>query len=241
MNKLILCEGKSDAILLSYYLGKTCGWELGCGPSKLKLKADEMKGESAYWYKRGKENLLICGVGGRDNFRNFFQNTLKPMIIDAGAFSKIAAVIDRDERDEKSILEQMSFAFEPVITQTENRKWLENRYKNSYGEDKSIEALLLIIPDDKEGALETLLMDAISENEYDKPIVEKSKVFIEEIKGIASRYINKSRLRLKASLGVIWSVQSPGKVFDFIDNQILSVKWEDSEVLNQCFKELREI
>jgi len=27
MNKLILCEGKTDAILLSYYLGKTAGWK----------------------------------------------------------------------------------------------------------------------------------------------------------------------------------------------------------------------
>ncbi len=26
MNKLILCEGETDAILLSYYLGRTCGW-----------------------------------------------------------------------------------------------------------------------------------------------------------------------------------------------------------------------
>ena len=26
MNKLILCEGKSDAIFLSYYLSCVCGW-----------------------------------------------------------------------------------------------------------------------------------------------------------------------------------------------------------------------
>ncbi len=26
MNRLILCEGKTDAVLLSYYLEKTCGW-----------------------------------------------------------------------------------------------------------------------------------------------------------------------------------------------------------------------
>lgn len=26
MNNLILCEGETDAILLSYYLQRTCGW-----------------------------------------------------------------------------------------------------------------------------------------------------------------------------------------------------------------------
>ena len=27
MNKIILCEGETDAILLSYYLGKVAGWK----------------------------------------------------------------------------------------------------------------------------------------------------------------------------------------------------------------------
>ena len=41
MNRLILCEGKTDAILLSYYLGKTCGWEF-CknAPKGAKIVAD---------------------------------------------------------------------------------------------------------------------------------------------------------------------------------------------------------
>jgi len=35
MNKMILCEGKTDAILLSYYLKKTCGWTHRNAPKSL--------------------------------------------------------------------------------------------------------------------------------------------------------------------------------------------------------------
>lgn len=39
MNKLILCEGKTDAILLSYYLEKVAGWKYTTkSPSGLNLK-----------------------------------------------------------------------------------------------------------------------------------------------------------------------------------------------------------
>ena len=34
MKKMILCEGQTDAILLSYYLGKVSGWEFCRKPPK---------------------------------------------------------------------------------------------------------------------------------------------------------------------------------------------------------------
>ena len=41
MNKIILCEGQTDAILLSYYLGKVSGWEFCRKPPKnIAIKED---------------------------------------------------------------------------------------------------------------------------------------------------------------------------------------------------------
>jgi len=119
--------------------------------------------------------------------------------------------------------------------------WTDNQYANSFGQEKAVDFLLLIIPSDKEGALETILMDAISETEYDKVIVDSVREYVETIVPNASKYIGKNRLKLKACLGVIWSIQSPEKIFSFIDEQIRSVKWEDSKLISQCFDKLREI
>lgn len=43
MNKLILREGKTDAILLSYYLEKTCGWTHGNAPKGLNPNRDSLR------------------------------------------------------------------------------------------------------------------------------------------------------------------------------------------------------
>ena len=42
-------------------------------------------------------------------------------------------------------------------------------------------------------------------------------------------------------LGVTWAVQYPEKVFRLIDEQIRSVRWENSEVLHRCFEQLEAI
>lgn len=241
MNKLILCEGKTDAILLSYYLEKSCGWTHRNAPKSLAIKADEIKGESAYWYRKEDESLLICGVGGISNFGSFFKEKILPTMVDTSAFSKIAVVTDRDDREEQSILDSFRALFRPIITNVANDTWVSNSYENSYKQEAFVDFILVTIPADKEGALETLLLEAISENEYDKTIVNRSMAYVDEIQPIAAEYIRKNRLKLKACLGVTWAIQYPEKIFSFIDEQIRSVKWEESQVLAQCFQQLTSI
>jgi len=65
--------------------------------------------------------------------------------------------------------------------------------------------------------------------------------YVDEIQPIAAEYIQKNRLKLKAYLGVTWAIQYPEKIFSFIDEQIRSGKWEESNVLAQCFQQLKNI
>lgn len=241
MNRLILCEGKTDAVLLSYYLEKTCGWMHRKALKSLDIKADERKNESAYWYSKGEENLLICGVGGKDNFDHFFKQKIQAAMINSSAFSKIAVVTDRDKRTVAEIRQTIENVLQPIVSHVKNNEWTTNYYQNSFLQETEVDFLLLIIPEEKEGALETLLLDTISENEYDKQIVERSVAYVEEIQPLADKYIHKPRLKLKACLGVTWAIQSPEKVFSFIDEQIRSVKWEESKILAQCFQKLKDI
>ncbi len=112
---------------------------------------------------------------------------------------------------------------------------------NSFKQYASVDFLLVVIPTDKEGTLESLLLAAISEKEYDKAIVKRSIAYVDEIQPIAAEYIQKNRMKLKACLGVTWAIQYPEKIFSFIDEQIRSVKWEESQVLAQCFQQLKSI
>lgn len=239
MNKLILCEGKTDAILLSYYLGCVQKWT-PCkrGPKGFQISVDEKSGESAYWYQQGEDYLLICGVGGKDNFGRFFAGKIQAAILDAQVFSKVALVMDRDDRQEEEITAEVFRNFSPAVTQAKQNLWVENTYQDGFGQKQTLSFLLLIIPTDQQGALETLLLEAISEDPYDGEIVTRSSAFVDEISPYAERYIGQARLKLKARLGVTWAIQSPGKEFHFIDEQIRSVQWERSDILAKCFSQL---
>lgn len=241
MNSLILCEGVSDAILLSYYLGRVCGWNpLKRAPKGLDIHKSE-DNQSVYWYARNGDCLLICGVGGKDNFGNFFDNTVRRPIVNSNAFQRIAVVTDRDDRDTAEIEATLSHDFAPFFDNCHDRTWHCINYTDAFKMEQSVSTLLLVIPTNQQGALENVIMDAISENAYDKNIVDRSKTFVADIRPEAQKYIHSNRLQLKADLSVIWAIQSPEKVFSFIDEQLRAIPLETSATLRECFRELEDI
>lgn len=52
--------------------------------------------------------------------------------------------------------------------------------------EKTISALLVVIPHEQQGALETAMLAAIAEDPYDKSIVEKTGVFASRMREEAS-------------------------------------------------------
>lgn len=242
MNHLILCEGKTDAILLSYYLIHMSGWRhSNSGPRSFKISEDETRGEACSWYRRGDDFLLIAAVGSKDNFGHFYQNKIRSAQIDSDIFSKAAIVLDHDDEAIENLENKVRRDLPEIAYQATNREWILHQYQNGFEENKNISFLLQVIPPENEGALESLLLEAISEDPYDKVIVDASKNFVDEISPQAQRYIGKRRLVTKAYLGVTWAIQSPQKVFTMINDQLNQVKWETSQVLANCFAGLLEM
>jgi hypothetical protein len=241
MRSVILCEGSTDAILLSYYLNKVSGWEF-CkkAPEHLNIKQSEFD-QTINWYKRDDDRLLICGVGGKDKMSSFFKEKILSPMVKADAFSKIVLMLDRDDKSTESIEAHASHLFKPIVTEFKNNSWIDNTYVDAFGIRKSVSSLLIVIPTEHQGALETLMLEAIAEDPYDAAIVKDAGDFVDKMQKSASRYIPNNRMRLKAHLGVTWAVQYPEKVFKLIDEQIRSVSWENSEVLRNCFRQLESL
>lgn len=241
MNKLILCEGTSDAFFLSYYLEKTAGWKYSKKPPKGLIITGGNLNESINWYKKENDYLLICGVGGKDNFSNFFKSKIEKPLLTTNAFERIAFVTDRDNRSTDAIIDELAVSIENLPLIMENNQWIINEYTDSFKMLQQFELLLLIIPNEYQGALETVMLDAICEDPYDKNIVNKVECFVQEIRPEASRYIKSDRLQLKAKLSVTWAVQSPEKVFSTLDELIRSVEWGEYASLQSCFNMLINI
>ena len=241
MNKLILCEGATDAILLSYYLERTAGWKFVRQPPQgVSIRATEQN-EEVTWYKKNNDYLLICAVGGKDNFGKFFDDKIQKPLVMSDAFEKIAIVTDRDNREVSAIETEAATFLKVPCGIIKNNQWNDCSYTNEFGMEKSFSTLLVVIPHEQQGALETAMLAAIAEDPYDKSIVEKTGAFASQMRKEASRYISTDRLKLKAHLGLTWAVQYPEKVFSLIDEQIRTVKWEESETLRLCFAALVEI
>ena len=79
-------------------------------------------------------------------------------------FSKVALVADRDDRQEEDITAEVCRIFAPAITQAKQNHWVENAYQDGFGQKQTLSFLLLIIPTIQQGALESLLLEAISED-----------------------------------------------------------------------------
>lgn len=242
MNSLMLCEGKTDAILLSYYMKNVFGWvPLRKAPASINIQVERNTNQNVAWYKHGEDYLLIAAVGGHSNFGHFFEQKIKSPLIDASAFQKIAIVTDRDKREVQEIEKSFTDDFGGFFTTLKNQEWLQQDFQNGFKQNETMEVLLLVIPEDQQGALETLLLDSIAEDPYDAAIVKAAKEFVHKTRRIADRYISTDRLELKSQLSATWAVQSPEKVFDFINEQIDSVKWDKSQTLRECFKKLAKL
>lgn len=69
MKNIIFCEGKTDAILLSYYLGKVASWNFSKKlTNNIGLPIRNFENEEVIAYRKGENELIIWAVGGVSNF-----------------------------------------------------------------------------------------------------------------------------------------------------------------------------
>lgn len=242
MKIVMLCEGKSDAILISYLLEKMSGWtHLKKPDKKFGVVVEDKDNESAYWYSRNEDQLLICGVGGKSNFDSFFSNKIYSMIYEypeENTFQKVIVIRDKDT-DTLCVTESnIQDYLKPISTRIQNDTWVKGYYKDSFNVDRTIDVLGLVIPFDSDGALENVLLDSLKEEENKKEVVERSENFVDQVKDSAKEFIVNPRMELKAKLGVTFAVLSPMKVFSFIDEIIRTVEWDRSENITRIFDKI---
>ena len=244
MRRIILCEGETDATLIGQYLEKICGWTYINPKNKIISIPKKLPSEnkSATHYVKENDSLVICSVGGKDNFGGFFEKYIYQMIKRSNKeenFYRIAVITDADDRTieeiEAEILEQLSFCIHSIA----NNAWVENFYTADFGDNISINFLLSVIPREGTGALETVLLSALSESAEGKLIVDSSVNFVDEMPYYS--YIPTDRLKLKAKLGVALSVIYPDKVFSQFDEQLQIVDWSKSDTLSNCLSEVLKI
>ena len=238
---LILCEGETDQVLISSYLEQVEEWRF------FRYKDSPFPKDRVTWYKKPEPDDAILGVwqvGGHD-----FAEPLRKIIIreklEAG-IERIAVVTDHDDEDAET--ERLDVVFRVICKETgtcfenggfEAGRWYPFPVENRFGDD-NIYAAYLLVPKAEVGALETFMLDALSEQDENKrEVVDQAREFVGNFK--SDIYLQKRREKTKAELGVSLAVFSPDKVFTTMEELIDSVNWGDFELSHKQFALLREI
>ena len=239
-SSIILCEGETDQALLGCYLEKTAGWSFAKDQ-----KADLFPLEQVVWYKDGHNNLKgIWQVGGND-FTDAVQKVLDRELLEH-QFDHLVIVTDND--DSAEVRERLQEVLKTVAAvsrgcklgeECEENQWGSFIIENSFSRSE-IQFLYLLVPMQETGALETFMMNSLSEQSEEKRnVIDQSKVFV---KGFQSDcYLKQRREKVKAELGVSLSVFSPDRIFTTMKELIDSVEWERFSTTHEQFELLKQV
>ncbi len=245
LHSLILCEGKTDAIIIGYLMIGYYSWKHVNNLDKAIPKTIKVSDSQSFeWFQKDSNYAAVCGVGGKSCFTSFLNERIGPFQTAQAyneSFSKILIIRDRDNEEIKDIQDSLSISTDKFSLKFVKNTWIDNPCIDGFDRNYIVKTCLNIIPQDKEGALENVILDSISEVEEDKKIVDSCIDFVEENKEKAKKYLSRKRLVEKAKVGVTFAMMSPEKVFYFIDEILKSIDWSKRKTIVQAFSELKNI
>ena len=114
-----------------------------------------------------------------------------------------------------------------------NNEWVKFKLTNSF-EVAVVSVCFLLVPIDKVGALETYMLDALTEkSDEQESIIEQSKKFVVNIN--SNTYLKHRREVTKATLGVALSIFNPERIFRIMNEILGGVDWGNFATSNRQF------
>jgi len=251
MKSVIICEGSTDLVLIQYFMEKVNSWVLK--NDRINERRLERSGLFGFQYLhnfiKNNNELIIGDTGGSTNIVNSFakvieRNKQSSSINDV--FDNIVIICDRDE---KNVVSEFDMRIVSCLTETDvatsdiidNDVWAHCTLINARGNYTKFRVLLLVIPFEETGALETFLLNALSDNdEYDRQLIDECNGFVDSVDP-EKRYLCKRRYKTKAKFDVYFSVRTPLEQYRERRNILRGIPWEEYENIQNSFRKLREL
>lgn len=226
---------------------KACGWQDTEKSQTVQFRIANQK--SRRLYKDG-STLTIAGVGGCYRMAEGLSEVLKKNYmespVDDNYFRSIVIVTDRDDSGTEcefiQNMERVLAQEKAVFTEgLKNNQWSACEMETQAGDKIQFKLLVLVIPFDENGAMETFLLNAIaSRDAYDKAIIDDCKTFVDNTdKG--RRYLKGRRLITKAKFDAFFCVRTAAEQFCQRRDIIKNIPWENYAAIRKDFKMLETI
>ena len=245
MKNIILCEGSTDYVLLQYFMRKVYGWG---DKGKSNEKSNSRYFKSVRTMMKESDSLSIRGCGGAKNLLPGFQYMVEynNLSSESEAFDRIVILTDRDDAGteaefSKNVEDILNEGNVRIDTNVCNDCWVECYYHNGHGKEMRFQLLLLVVPFEDTGAMETFLLEAVSKKDnYDAEIITKGNAFIDGVDS-EKRYLSKRRYITKAKFDVYFSVRTAATQFVERQDILKNVEWEEYAALQTGFAKLGDL
>ena len=234
MTELLLVEGVSDVQLISYYLQNIYGWKYE--KSNILGISELDNHEHIENLSKGGNQLILCGVGGNGKFASFVEKHRVNTMIVEKEISSLIVVTDRDEDTDAKINRRIKEVLKDITIKT--GQWIGNAITDSFGQPKSIDTFLLIIPQNEKGALERVIINALKDGseEKDKELIREVITFIESLKEETVPELSQTNKADKATVGTFFSIKNPQNAMRSFSIHVSKVDWSKSESLKKLFE-----
>ena len=241
MRSIILCEGIDDVLILGYFLHKTSGWWFE-PKARFAEKFDLPKDQHIELYSKNNNVAAIWAVGGKDSFESAFKfiSTINRSHPEEGV-NKVFIFKDRDTEDiDKCLMDLKDKLDKYDIEISELRNGQENKYVYEVDDEQyNLDIIPIIIPFERAGALETVLMQGIEESGVEESyIVKCADEYIEEIlaSGRLHNYLKHEREQLKARLSAVIAITNPDRSTAEFNKVLMSWEWENVPAVKRHFE-----
>lgn len=231
MTELVLVEGVSDVQLISYYLQNVYGWKHENSNTLGIVPLD--KHEHIESLSKDDSQLVLCGVGGNGKFAYFVEQHRVNSLITEQDISSLMVVTDRDEASDAKIERVINSSLNHIYIQS--GQWIGNRITDSFGQPKSINTYLLIIPANEKGALERVIINALNDIPEETDLIQEVVQFIDSLKGELVPELNQTNKANKATVGTFFSIRNPQNAMRSFGIFISKIDWSKSESLKELF------
>lgn len=246
MKSIIICEGETDFVFLQHFMIKVNGWKDSKQNSNPSFKSHVHNSLSRDFFKDS-NMLTIISCGGCGNIKTVFEEVIRKNeneIEDSERYTKIVVLTDNDDDCvETRIVSELNDSVKNNIPISSNNNWTSLTFKDASQNQFNCELLLLIIPFNENGALETFLLDSVSKaDSYDAEIIRKAKEFVDSADP-EKKYLTHRGFVTKAKLYAYFAIRIEPTKNHFRQRKDIFTKipWEEYENIREVFKELKKL
>ncbi len=241
MKSIILCEGTTDLLLLQFLLEYKYGYKYKTSvvnPKSSKLKSKTLD--------KDKSSIEIRACDGIDNIPKELKSVIDKNIYaqQEEVYHTIMVLIDKDTAiSDMQFLSKCNYCALKGWKSFKVEEWLEYEMMTTFNETIKLKVYFKSIPEVGVGAIENVMLDALSTDSDDKIIVNKCEKFIDHIKKkhASKKYIKNESAKYKAIFNTYFAIRIPNQKYNERAKILRAYDWVNNDILNQTFSFLDEL